>query len=82
MINSQNCSLVWINASNGDIPSGAVECGRQSNGEALYIERAQYMGLLAIGKIDRSHRVLYIPFGCNEIAISQYEVLCAKDIHM
>ena len=82
MINSQNCSLVWINASNGDIPSGAVEGGRQSNGEVLYIGRAQYMGSLAIGKVHRSHRVLYVSFGGNEVPISQYEVLCAKDIHM
>ncbi len=82
MINPQNCELVWIHASNGDIPSGALEDGRQSNGEVLYIGRVQYMGSLAIGKVDRSHRVLYIPFGGNEVAISQYCVLCVKDIQM
>ncbi len=82
MVNPQNCELVWIHASNGDIPSGAVEGGRQSNGEVLYIGRAQYMGSLAIGKVHRSHRVLYISFGGNEVPISQYEVLCAKYIHM
>ncbi len=82
MINPQNCELVWIHASNGDIPSGALSGGRQSTGEVLYIGRAQYMGSLAIGKVHRSHRVLYIPFGGNEVPISQYEVLCAKDIEM
>ncbi len=82
MVNPQNCELVWIHASNGDIPSGAVEGGRQSNGEVLYIGRAQYMSSLAIGKVHRSHRVLYISFGGNEVPISHYEVLCAKYIRM
>ncbi len=82
LVNPQNCELVWIHASNGDIPSGALEGGRQSNGEVLYIGRAQYKGSLAIGKVYRSHRVLYVPFGGNEVPISQYEVLCAKNIQM
>lgn len=68
-------SIDWVPAHDGLIPSGAVMGGRTSNGETLYIGRAYHQGSWVIGKVHSSHRVLYIPFGGDEISISDYEVL-------
>jgi hypothetical protein len=69
-------ALRWLSAHGGAIPSGAVHGGRCSSGEPLFIGRAFYEGSWVIGKVQHSHNVLYVPFGGNEVAISDYEVLC------
>jgi len=69
-------ALRWVTAHNGAIPSGAVHGGRTSSGEPLFIGRAFHEGSWVIGKIQMSHNVLYVPFAGNEVAISDYEVLC------
>ena len=71
-------SLNWLSAADGQIPSGAIHGGRTSSGEPLFIGRAYYEGSWVIGKVQQSHQVLYVPFGGSEVAISDYEVLCAS----
>lgn len=82
MTNPNASELVWIHACDGALPSGALEGGKQSNGETLYIGRAVHERSLIVGKVHPSHGVLYIPFAGKELAVNQYEVLCAKAIHM
>lgn len=68
-------SLDWVPAADGVIPSGAVLAGNTSAGEGLFVGRANYEGSWVIGKVQRSHQVLYVPFGGKEVAISDYELL-------
>jgi len=69
----------WVPDSYGNVPSGAVMCGRTSDGEGLYIGRGQYKGNFTPGKIHPSHRCLYIPFGGQEVRLDNYEVLVSPD---
>uniref|UniRef100_T1PIQ3 Uncharacterized protein n=1 Tax=Musca domestica TaxID=7370 RepID=T1PIQ3_MUSDO len=70
---------IWVPAIDGYAP-GAVEGGRTSSGEILYIGRAHYHGSLTCGKIHRSHGCLYIPYGGREIRIDGgYEILVHRE---
>ena len=45
-----HCELIWVEATNGCIPTGAVK-GGYNNGDDLYIGRAPLEGSMAIGKV-------------------------------
>lgn len=70
--------FVWEFASAGTVPEGAVSCGQTVDGELLYIGRALYQGTQTPGKVQVSHGCLYIPFAGEEVAVTEYEVLCLK----
>jgi len=69
-------SYAWHRAADGVIPSGAINGGRTSSGEPLFIGRAFYEGSWVLGKVHQAHNTLYVPFAGNEVAINEYEVLC------
>ncbi|CAO1406268.1 unnamed protein product [Diamesa serratosioi] len=70
--------FVWEFASNGSVPEGAVQIGTSSDGETLYMGRTMYQGTQTPGKVQCSHGCLYIPFSGEEVAVTEYEVLCLK----
>lgn len=70
--------FAWEFATNGEIPEGAVEIGRTLDGEKLYSGRAIHSGTQTPGKVQASHGCLYIPFGGEEVALTEYEVLVMK----
>ncbi|CAG2056342.1 unnamed protein product, partial [Timema podura] len=73
------CSNVaWERSSHGHVPYGAIEAGRTSSGEPLFIGRVLHNGTLTPGKIHPSHRMCYIPFGGQEIPFDSYEDSCVK----
>ena len=65
----------WIHAGHGHVPEDAVEAGRTVDGEMLYVGRAYRNGIPCMGKIQRSHGVLYVPFDGREVPFKDYEVL-------
>ncbi|XP_076756579.1 uncharacterized protein LOC143426809 [Xylocopa sonorina] len=65
----------WIRAAEGYVPPHAVEAGTTVDGEMLYVGRAYHHGAPCVGKIHRSHGVLYVPYDGREVAIRDYEVL-------
>ncbi|XP_044578754.1 natterin-3-like [Cotesia glomerata] len=65
----------WIPSRHGQVPPGAVEGGRTSNGEVLFVGRAHHNGTPCVGKIHPSHGSLYIPYNGEEIPYKEYEVL-------
>ncbi|XP_032590607.2 lipoma-preferred partner [Drosophila grimshawi] len=71
----------WVPGCEGSIAAGAVEAGRASNGEPLFVGRGHYCGSLTPGKIQQSHRCLQIPFGGQEVRISSYEILVRSDLY-
>ena len=82
LTNPSGCNLVWTSSSGGQIPLGALQGGKQSDGEPLYVGRAWHDSSLVIGKVHPSHGVLYVPFGGEEVAIRDYEVLVCKDVQL
>jgi uncharacterized protein DUF3421 len=66
---------IWIAGSNGQIPDGAVVCGREANGDPLFVARASLNGGLHPGKIRFAFGAAFIGFGGAEVAAANYEVL-------
>ena len=69
--------MSWVPSSDyGDIDYDyAIEGGRTTSGEVLYIGRAHYKGSLMPGKVQPSHQTLYIGFGGHEISLRDFETL-------
>lgn len=63
---------MWIDASNGEIPSGAVQGG--ADDEPLYVGRANHEDEVLPGKVKPSHSVCYISHGGKEQGKSDYQV--------
>ncbi|CAH1173738.1 unnamed protein product [Phaedon cochleariae] len=68
----------WLPDYGGRVPYGAVEGGRTSSGEPLYIGRVHHQGSHTVGKIHPSHGVCYIPFDGKEVSYRNYEVLLRR----
>jgi len=78
----QQAELTWVPASNGTVPTGALQGGwmQNSSGEPLFIGRANHAGGLCPGKVVASHGCMYLSYGGQEIRITNYEVLCQRAI--
>jgi len=77
---THDAELQWLPASGGQVPTGAIEGGRTNSGEKLFIGRTHHQGSHVVGKVHPSHKVIYIPFGGNEVSKPDYEVLCVKSV--
>ncbi|XP_050671047.1 uncharacterized protein LOC126969565 isoform X2 [Leptidea sinapis] len=67
---------VWVTASSGQVPPGAVVGGNDCSGEPLYVARAQHESNAIIpGKLVASHGCAYIPWGGQEHGKAEYQVL-------
>jgi len=69
----------WVPDSNGNVPEAAVKVGRAADGDYLYAGRGLYEGSVTLGKIHPSHGCLYIPYGAEEVRLTEYEVLIQPD---
>lgn len=65
---------VWVDASGGQVPPGAVQGGQDVSGEPLFVIRASHEGAMLPGKLVPSHGCAYIPWGGKEHAKPQYQV--------
>jgi hypothetical protein len=52
LVAPKNCDLTWVHASNGHIPTGAVQGGYNGQNHPLYIGRAQHEDCFAVGKVS------------------------------
>lgn len=76
LVSDTQSSLKWIPESGGRIPEHSVQGGFTQNGEPLYIARAKAPdGGMCVGKLHRSHKCCYVPWGGKEHAQQSYEVL-------
>ena len=80
LTNPENAMLVWVPASDGEVPLGAIQGGEQCDGERLFIGRAYYNGSMVIGKVHPGHRTLYVSFDGGEVPINDYEVLVCREV--
>ena len=58
LVAPRNCDLAWVDASNGHIPTGAVQGGYNDSNDPLYIGRASVEDSLAVGKVRSTDGVL------------------------
>lgn len=71
-------NVEWVRF-RGTIPVNAVVCGRLISGEVVHIGRGSHLGSLTPGRVLSGEKVLYIPFGWNEIRITDFEILIDND---
>ena len=75
LVRPSSGSLEWIVATDGEIPDAAICGGYTSFHDELFVGRAFYNGSWVIGKVQKSHPLLYIPFGGLEVPLNDYELL-------
>lgn len=75
LVAPRNCDLTWVNAHDGQIPTGAVQGGFNESNDPLYIGRADIEGTFAVGKVNPDHGCLYLAYGGEEVAKTEYQVL-------
>lgn len=69
------CNPQWVQVSGNQVPPNAVPAGETGEGEPLFVGRVHHEGTITTGKVQQSHGVCYIPYGGQELAFQNYEVL-------
>jgi len=62
--------LSWVRCHNGQIPARAISAGHER-----YVARGYHGGEVIPGKVAIGHDCCYIPYGGQEIKVTDYEVL-------
>lgn len=70
---------IWIAASGGQIPDGAIVCGREANGEPVFVARASIGGGVHPGKVRFAFGAAFIGLGGSETAVQDYQVLTSQE---
>ncbi|XP_051165002.1 uncharacterized protein LOC127283912 isoform X2 [Leptopilina boulardi] len=70
-----NSSSMWVPTSGENIPPNAVPGGQTEEGETLFVGRVNHEGTVTIGKVQPSHKCLYIPFAGQEVSFPEFEIL-------
>jgi hypothetical protein len=68
----------WVDASNGNIPEGAICLGNEKDGTPIFVARAAYNGGIHPGKIRHGFGAANIPYGNKEVKVANYQVLVEK----
>lgn len=66
---------MWVPTSGENIPPNAVPGGQTEEGETLFVGRVNHEGTVTIGKVQPSHKCLYIPFAGQEVPFPDFEIL-------
>lgn len=69
---------IWIASSGGQVPDAAIVCGREANGDPLFVARASIGGGVHPGKIRFAFGAAFIGFGGSENAVQDYEILVSQ----
>lgn len=78
--NAGDVEVTWVSASNGEVPVGAVEGGRGSGGDPIYLTRCPHEGDMVPGKLVPHTDSAYVPWGGKEYAYKEYEVMCVASV--
>lgn len=68
----------WVPTSGGNIPPQAMPAGESEDGEPLFVGRVNHAGTITPGKVHPSHGFCYIPYGGQEMAFADYEILVSN----
>lgn len=70
--------LIWVAATGGNVPSGALAGGHEASGETLYICRAIFDNFMNSGKVRTGFQGCNIGYGGKEEVVPAYEVLVER----
>jgi hypothetical protein len=66
---------LWVTASGGEVPFGAIRGGADDDGSPLFIIRAAVGGGTHPGKLSPEYGKAYVPYDGRELVVDSYEVL-------
>ena len=75
VLTEQPFARLWAPAQGNDVPSNAMQAGREADGSPLYVAKAHYNGSVQIGKVRRGFGGALIPYGGQEVRVEEYKVL-------
>ncbi len=67
---------VWVKPVRSSVPDNAIPAGRDAGGAVTYAIRAIYMNDMALGQYNERLGLATIPYGGNEVRVTDFEVLC------
>ncbi|PXF43407.1 hypothetical protein BWQ96_06853 [Gracilariopsis chorda] len=70
--------LLWIPASNGEVPNGAIDGGHRQDGLPFYVGHAKHESEMLPGRVFPLDKCIYVGTGWKVYRKSEYEVLVAK----
>jgi hypothetical protein len=73
-----HAELVWIGATGGNVPPGALAGGHEANGQPLYVCRANLNNAEHAGKIRPGFDGCNIGYGGREEVVPTYDVLVER----
>ncbi|KAH8320711.1 hypothetical protein KR067_007292 [Drosophila pandora] len=73
-----NCDHKWVPGQNGSYPEKSLKTGHSEIGHPTFTGRCIYEGILRLGKVHPSHKLMYLPHGDLEVSTDTYEVLVVK----
>lgn len=65
----------WAHASDGNVPSNAIQAGSERDGQALFVCRANYDGSVQLGKVRPGFDGCNFSYGGREYTANPYEVM-------
>ena len=68
----------WVKAEGGEVPEGALHCGREADGALLYLARTEFEGGVHPGKLRTEFGGILVPWGGKEHMMPSYEVFVPK----
>ena len=80
LVKNKCCDLTWVAATEGQLPTGALQGGLTPEKEPLFIVRTSHEGAVAVGMMNPSRGCCSIPYGGQELCKSEYEALVVKCI--
>jgi hypothetical protein len=75
LTNYETLVPAWVTTSGGGIPQDSIPVGKESNGNPLFVCRANYGGGVQLGKLAQGYDGCFVPFGGSELHLPNYDVL-------
>ncbi|XP_064114570.1 uncharacterized protein LOC135220890 [Macrobrachium nipponense] len=70
----------WVPQKDGNISTGAIQCGFTSDGDALYVGRFNCGGRLLCGRINQDLGQCEVTVLGEQFVSNEYEVLCLRSV--
>ncbi|XP_068227586.1 uncharacterized protein [Palaemon carinicauda] len=79
---SSTIQFDWVPMKDGNLPTGAIQCGFSNEGDSLYVGRFNCEGRLLCGRIDQDLRQCEVTVLGKRYSSNDYEVLCLRSVPM
>lgn len=80
LCNRNETEIQWVASTGNNVPTGAVQCGRDERNLPIYVGRYCHEGIMVPGKFIFFTATCHIAWGGREHGSGEYEILCVKSV--